>query len=135
MACLDETLRLISTNSTGFPRYSPGAVVDGHYIPKGTSTFALGRSPRYFHDPMCFRPERYLPSSHPLYDDAFANDARKGMHAFSLGPQARLFISKVLWQFDVLKAPRETLNMEGSSGTCFTTGGNACNRSHSNALD
>lgn len=33
-ACLEETLRMISTNSTGLPRYSPGAVVDGHYIPK-----------------------------------------------------------------------------------------------------
>lgn len=34
-ACLEETLRIISTNATGLPRYSPGAVVDGHYIPKG----------------------------------------------------------------------------------------------------
>lgn len=73
---------------------------------------------------MCFRPEWYLPSSYPLYDDVFANDARKEMYAFSLGPracigrelgwtEARLFISKVLWQFDKLKAPRETLNMYG----------------------
>lgn len=30
LACLDETLRMISTNSTGLPRYSPGAVVDAH---------------------------------------------------------------------------------------------------------
>lgn len=36
-ACLEETLRMISTNSTGLPRYSPGAVVDGYYIPKGVS--------------------------------------------------------------------------------------------------
>lgn len=34
-ACLNEALRIISTNSTGLPRYSPGAVIDGHYIPKG----------------------------------------------------------------------------------------------------
>ncbi|ROW04726.1 hypothetical protein VMCG_04770 [Cytospora schulzeri] len=92
VACLDETLRMISTNSTGLPRYSPGAVVDGHYIPRGvpvqTSIFPLGRSPRYFHDPMHFRPERYLPSSHPLYDKVFANDAIKGLHEFSLGPRA-----------------------------------------------
>lgn len=37
VACLDETLRMVSKNSTGLPRYSPGAVVDGHYIPKGVS--------------------------------------------------------------------------------------------------
>lgn len=34
-ACLEEILRIIATNATGLPRYSPGAVVDGHYIPKG----------------------------------------------------------------------------------------------------
>ncbi|KAI3398579.1 hypothetical protein diail_8925 [Diaporthe ilicicola] len=34
-ACLEETLRLMFTNLTGLPRYSPGAVVDGHYVPKG----------------------------------------------------------------------------------------------------
>jgi cytochrome P450 len=34
-ACLEETLRLLQTNNTGLPRYSPGAVVDGHFIPKG----------------------------------------------------------------------------------------------------
>lgn len=33
-ACLEETLRLLPTNLTGLPRYSPGAVVDGHFIPK-----------------------------------------------------------------------------------------------------
>lgn len=33
-ACLEETLRLLPTNLTGLPRYSPGAVVDGHFVPK-----------------------------------------------------------------------------------------------------
>jgi cytochrome P450 len=39
IACLNETLRIISTNSTGLPRYSPEAVVDGYgyCIPKGVS--------------------------------------------------------------------------------------------------
>jgi cytochrome P450 len=37
VACLEETLRMVSTNSTGLPRYSPGATIDGHYIPKGVS--------------------------------------------------------------------------------------------------
>ncbi|KAF3022482.1 hypothetical protein E8E14_010547 [Neopestalotiopsis sp. 37M] len=127
-ACLDETLRMIANNSTGLPRYSPGAFVDGHYIPKGvtvqSSLHTLGRSARYFHDPMHFRPERYLPSSHPLYNTVFANDSIKGLPALSLGPracigrelgwaEAKLFISKVLWQFDVVKAPGETLDLDG----------------------
>lgn len=36
-ACLEESLRLLSSNNTGLPRLSPGAVIDGHYIPKGVS--------------------------------------------------------------------------------------------------
>lgn len=34
-ACLEEAIRLLAVNTTGLPRYSPGATVDGHYIPKG----------------------------------------------------------------------------------------------------
>lgn len=89
-----------------------------------TSLFSLGRSPRYFHDAAHFRPERWLPPSHPLYNEVFANDAIKGLPEFSLGPracmgrevaraEARLFLAKILWQFDVVKAPGETLDMEG----------------------
>lgn len=73
---------------------------------------------------MQFRPERYLPSSHPLYNKAFAHDCIKELPVFSLGPracigrelgwaEARLFIAKVVWQFDVIRAPGETLDMQG----------------------
>ena len=34
-ACLEETLRLLPSNNTGLPRISPGAEVDGNYVPKG----------------------------------------------------------------------------------------------------
>jgi cytochrome P450 len=89
-----------------------------------SSIHTLGRSAKYFHDPMHFRPERYLPSSHPLYDKRFSGDSIKGLPEFNLGPracigrelgwvEARLFMSKVLWQFDVVKAQGETLNMDG----------------------
>ncbi|KAG8528961.1 uncharacterized protein KY384_006650 [Bacidia gigantensis] len=36
-ACLQESLRLLPSNNTGLPRLSPGAVIDGHYVPKGVS--------------------------------------------------------------------------------------------------
>ena len=36
-ACLEEVLRLLPSNNTGLPRISPGATVDGHYVPKGVS--------------------------------------------------------------------------------------------------
>lgn len=73
---------------------------------------------------MHFRPERYLPPSHPRYDEAFSSDACKELPEFSLGPracigrelgwaEARLVVTKVLWHFDLLKAPGEKLDMEG----------------------
>ena len=37
-ACLEESLRLLSSNNTGLPRLSPGAIIDGHYVPKGVSS-------------------------------------------------------------------------------------------------
>ena len=36
-ACLQESLRIFPSNHTGFARISPGATVDGHYVPKGVS--------------------------------------------------------------------------------------------------
>ena len=36
-ACIEETLRMLPSNNTGLPRISPGAMVDGRYIPKGVS--------------------------------------------------------------------------------------------------
>lgn len=88
-----------------------------------TSVFALTRSPRFFHEPLRFRPQRWLPSSHPLYDAVFANDDLRGFYPFSLGPracigremawmQARLFTAKVLWSFDVVKVPGQSFDLE-----------------------
>lgn len=37
-ACLEESLRLLLSNNTGLPRISPGAIIDGHYIPKEVSS-------------------------------------------------------------------------------------------------
>ena len=34
-ACLEESLRLLPGSNKGLPRLSPGALVDGHVIPKG----------------------------------------------------------------------------------------------------
>jgi len=128
-ACLEESLRLMQTNNTGLPRYSPGAMVDGRYIPKGTtvqsSIFTLARSPRYFHDPLEYRPQRWLTPDHPLYESKYANDTLKGLYFFSIGTrscigremawlQGRLFLAKVLWTFDVTQVPGQVVDLEGT---------------------
>lgn len=88
-----------------------------------TSIFTLTRSPRFYHDPLHYRPERWLPCDHPLYNAVFAGDELQGFHPFSLGPrgclgremawmQAKLFVAKVLWTFDVVKVPGQDFNLE-----------------------
>jgi cytochrome P450 len=73
---------------------------------------------------MNYRPQRWLPSNHPLYDRKFVKDDLKGFPPFSLGPrmcpgkeiawmEGRLFVAKVLWTFDVLKVPGQNIDLEG----------------------
>ncbi|KAI2621839.1 isotrichodermin C-15 hydroxylase [Hypoxylon sp. NC1633] len=115
-AVIHETLRVHVANAGGMPRRSPGAMVDGHYIPEGVvcqiSNRSIARNPRYFFDPATFRPERWLKAGHLKYDEKFSKDNLKGFAPFGLGPRActgreiawsqvRLFLAKVLWVFDL----------------------------------
>lgn len=43
-ACIQEGLRLHQDTVDGLPRISPGAVVDGHFIPRGVSGSYLAKS-------------------------------------------------------------------------------------------
>lgn len=142
-ACANESLRLHQDTVDGLPRVSPGALVDGAYIPKGVSHgplqdpfctktlspdihsdqvtcqisyFAAARSPRFFTDPLRFRPERWLPPDHPRFDPRYQNDNLKASKPFSQGPRGcpggaiasavlRIFVAKVLWEFDLEAAP------------------------------
>jgi len=116
-ACINEALRVHATSPTGLPRLSPGAMVDGVFVPKGVvcqlSSFTAMRHERYFKNPLEFHPERWLPKNHPQYDTKHANDNLKAFFPFSLGPrqctgreialsQTRLFLGKVLWTFDLV---------------------------------
>lgn len=78
-----------------------------------SSLFAYSRHPKYYHDPLRFLPERWLPASHARYDAAFAHDDHSAHFPFITGPrqcpgrevariEARLFVTKMLWSFDVL---------------------------------
>ncbi|KAI6081597.1 cytochrome P450 [Hypoxylon rubiginosum] len=126
-ACLEESLRTFPSNNLGHPRISPGAQVDGAFIPKGvycqTSMFAMWRDPRFFHEPLKFRPQRWLPSSHPLYESKFSKDSLKSFYPMGQGPRAcigkevawritRLFIAKVLWTFDLVNVPGQKVEFE-----------------------
>ncbi|TLD09785.1 hypothetical protein PspLS_11624 [Pyricularia sp. CBS 133598] len=118
--CIEEALRLYPAAAEVPPRISPGETVDGKYIPKGTflyvEAFASNRSPSSFADPEKFAPERWLPKTHPLYNERYANDNFGAFKPFSAGPrdcigknlayaELRLISSKVLWNFDFELAP------------------------------
>ncbi|KAI0543243.1 cytochrome P450 [Xylaria digitata] len=115
-ACVQENLRMHQDTVDGLPRVSPGALVDGAYIPRGVtcqiSYFAAARSSLFFTEPLRFCPERWLPPDHPRFNPKFKNDNLKASKPFSQGPREcpggaiasaviRLLIAKVLWQFDL----------------------------------
>ncbi|KAK8118405.1 uncharacterized protein PG998_003031 [Apiospora kogelbergensis] len=126
--CQRESLRLHQETVDGLPRVSPGAVVDVAYIPKGVicqiSYFAAARSPRFFCNPLEFHPERWLSPDHPKFDAKYKDDDLAASKPFSQGPRGcpggaitmavvRLFMAKVLWQFDLEAAPGyENLSFE-----------------------
>ncbi|POS68879.1 hypothetical protein DHEL01_v212727, partial [Diaporthe helianthi] len=114
-AVIQEILRIYPPGAETPPRVSPGDVVGGYYIPKGTwvSTYqwASFHNPKNFADPERFCPERWLPPSHPLFDCRFEGDNRFVFKPFSFGPrdcigqtlansEMRVFLSRVVYNFD-----------------------------------
>lgn len=61
---IEEGLRMFPPVAAGLPRVSPGAMIDGQYVPAGyivsCENYPLSRDPRYWVDPDTFRPERWI---------------------------------------------------------------------------
>ncbi|KAI0152840.1 cytochrome P450 monooxygenase-like protein [Xylariaceae sp. FL1272] len=104
---IEESLRLFPPAAFGLPRYSPGALIDGHYVPAGTTVsvnpLMMARDPRYWHEPESFIPERWIGEG--------LNDERKASQPFSSGPRAclginlaymemRIILAKVVFAYD-----------------------------------
>ncbi|KAK4197812.1 putative cytochrome P450 [Triangularia verruculosa] len=122
-AVIEEGLRLCPPVPWLPPRQTPegGSTVCGVALPGGTAvsilTYAMGRDPNNFHDPLSFRPERYLLEAKTDPTSPFFNDQRQAYHPFSFGPricigihlgmaQMRLILAKLVWEFD-LEVPTE----------------------------
>ncbi|KAI9155239.1 Cytochrome P450 monooxygenase astJ [Paramyrothecium foliicola] len=114
-ACIEETLRLHPPAAEIPPRVSPGGMVGDTFIPAGTklsiSAWATFHNPTHFRDADSFRPERWLPKTHPRYDAAFDDDNRAAFKPFSHGPrdcvgkvlayaEMRLILCRILHAFD-----------------------------------
>lgn len=89
-ACIKEAQRLHSPLPTPLPRYIPagGADICGQFVPEGScvvvTTDAAYRSKDNFHDPLSFRPERWLDERDPVFE----NDKREVFQPFLLGPKS-----------------------------------------------
>ncbi|KAH8837867.1 hypothetical protein MCOR02_001092 [Pyricularia oryzae] len=134
-ACLEESLRIHPPVAETPPRVSPGAVVDGRFVPQGTIVMvyqnATYRNPDNFVEPDAFRPQRFLPPSHPMYDARLAAGSNTAaFKPFSYGPrdclgknlayaEMNLVASRVLLRFDVELAentPKDWLDSQLSFG-------------------
>ncbi|CAA9957835.1 Cytochrome P450 [Pyrenophora teres f. maculata] len=126
-AVIYESLRIHSNAAFGMPRFSPGAMVDGWYVPKGTTVqtchFAMSRSERWFKEATNFHPERFLPHNHKYHDVRFDSDARSSFAPFSQGPRGcpginpalqrlRIVLAKLVWSFDMELANKEDIDWE-----------------------
>ncbi|RDA95651.1 hypothetical protein CP533_1130 [Ophiocordyceps camponoti-saundersi (nom. inval.)] len=120
IACIQESMRLYPAAPEIPPRVSPGDVIDGREVPAGTliTVFltATNRSCRYFSEPDIFRPERWLPKTHALYDAKFRHDDLSIVKPFSYGPrdcigkslrlhEMRLVVARLLFRFDFEMLP------------------------------
>ncbi|KAG9519096.1 cytochrome P450, partial [Aureobasidium melanogenum] len=117
-ACLEEGMRMFPAVPEGIRRITPstGATIGGHFIPANVKVsiphYAAYHHPANFTSPETFAPERWLPSSHPLYSTTYANDKKDVHQPFSVGPrncigltlayhEMRLIMANLLWHFDV----------------------------------
>ncbi|KAI1435644.1 cytochrome P450 monooxygenase-like protein [Xylaria sp. CBS 124048] len=106
-AVIEESLRLFPPAPFALPRHSPGAVIDGNYVPKGTvvsvAPLSMTRDPRYWRDPDSFRPERWVGDGY--------GDEKKASQPFSMGSRAclginlaymemNLTLAKLIWKYD-----------------------------------
>ncbi|KAH6646644.1 cytochrome P450 [Truncatella angustata] len=119
-ATLEETLRVYPPAAGTPPRASPGAEIEGKFVPKGTvvhvTQWTTFRNPEHFFAPDSFYPERWLRKDHSLYDPKFDNDNHAVFKPFSHGPrdcigknlaysEMRLIVSHLLYKFDVEALP------------------------------
>lgn len=119
-ACIEEALRFHPPVAEIPPRVSPGGTVNGQFVPKGTVVqifqIATYHNPDNFHEADSYRPQRFLPKTHPMYDSKFANDNMACFHPFSTGPrdcigknlayaEMRLIAARILLRFNVELAP------------------------------
>lgn len=128
--CVQESLRLLPPLAGKFmSRRSPGAVIEGHYIPFGVQVYAEAyttqRSSRYWADPDEFKPERWYERAP---GSKYANDVHDAYKPFSSGPRTclgremalqtlRLTAAKLVFRYDIEMLNRKDFLWERDAGS------------------
>ncbi|KAF0318388.1 trichothecene c-15 hydroxylase [Colletotrichum asianum] len=111
-AVLDESMRLYPPVPSSSPHMAGegGDDILGEFVPQGTTIdvwqWAVYHNPDHFARAEEFIPERWLD------DPRFANDAKKALQPFSIGPrncigknlanaEMRLILARLIWNFDI----------------------------------
>ncbi|TLD03255.1 uncharacterized protein PgNI_12474 [Pyricularia grisea] len=131
-ACIEEGLRLYPPVGYVPPRVSPGDYAEGLYMPKGSQVYvcawATQRLASNFADPETFAPQRWLPKSHPLYENKFADDNFAAFKPFSYGTrdcigknlayaEMRVTLARLFWKFDLELVPGQDDWMDSQPNT------------------
>ncbi|KAI8934410.1 hypothetical protein NX059_009145 [Plenodomus lindquistii] len=99
-AVIEEGLRIFPPAPFGLSRVCPGANINGHYVPAGTTVsvdhWTTKHDPRYWADPNVFRPERWL--------EGGSQDVKEASQPFSLGPRACLGINLAYLEMKIILA-------------------------------
>ncbi|TID07058.1 Isotrichodermin C-15 hydroxylase [Colletotrichum higginsianum] len=131
-ACVQETLRLTPPiNGRGSHRISPGATIDGLYVPKGVNVSAdiwtIQRRPEYWALADKFRPDRWTDNGPGT---VFEHDVRTSYRPFLVGPRVcigremalqsiRLTVAKIAFVYDLEMANRDTFVWERDAGNDY----------------
>ncbi|KIM92948.1 hypothetical protein OIDMADRAFT_184951 [Oidiodendron maius Zn] len=118
-AVINETMRFRHPTPISLPRVMPsnGRMVDGELIPGnviyGINLQNIQTTPSLWAEPQAFHPERFLPQTDERYDHRFDRDVKAAFMPFSTGArnclgskvylaQARVFLARVVWNFDLI---------------------------------
>ncbi|KAI1121838.1 averantin oxidoreductase [Nemania abortiva] len=116
LGCIEEALRVYPPSPQPHQRIIPsgGAVVNGEFLPGGTSVaipiYAISNSALNWTEPESFIPERWTGE-----DPRFAGDKRESSQPFSYGPrncigrnlayaEMKLVVARLVWEFDIENA-------------------------------
>ncbi|KAF2157505.1 isotrichodermin C-15 hydroxylase [Myriangium duriaei CBS 260.36] len=127
--CMDESMRISPPVPSALMREAlvGGVTINGHTFRAGTDlcvpAFAIHRNPKYYPDPLAFKPERWISSGGKDNKDESVRVAQSAFCPFSIGPRScvgramgymemSVALARILWIMDFRRLPGDTLGQD-----------------------